>query len=310
MSLRATVILCAQLLAAAAAAAPGPAPIPGSRVVLAPPPGFAPSSSFAGFVDEAGHASITVLDFPAPAFTDFVTGMTTEALTVRGLKVARNERRRIDGHDAMWIEGEQPVQGSRVAKWLVIVAAPAATAMVTVNQPVAGLSPERRSAIEAALQSIAVTAQPIVAPRDALPYQVTEVSPFVFSRALMGAGMMFEDRADHSARRADLFVGHSLGSSRVQAGQEEQFALTLLQGIDTIVEPAIESSRPVEQDGLAGLELAATAKDRTSGAPLTIYQTILFDGDRYFRLVGTTTRAAADANLPKFRQMLASFHRR
>jgi hypothetical protein len=309
LSSRALLAVLIPLLHLAAGAALADA-VPGSRVALTPPPGFSPSADFAGFVDQPDGASIQVLDFPASAFADLKLGMTKDALAERGMQVTLHERRRVGGYDALWIEGVLPAKTGPLAKWIVAVDAQTATAMVTVNQPVEALTSERRDAITAALRSITIAAQPTVAARDALPYRIEEVQPFVFSRALMGAGMIFEDQGDDSARRADLFVGHSLSDAKVTPDQRSEVARSLLASIDTVNQPEIEQTAPLSQDGLEGVELAAKATDRSSGLPLTIYQALLFDQDRYYRIVGTTSTALAEVNLPKFRQMLASFHRR
>lgn len=84
--------------------------------------------------------------------------------------------------------------------------------------------------------------------------------------------------------------------------------LSLLQN-DSFTGIEIEQSSKVLIDSLSGYEIIAKGLDAKSGQPSTIYQSMLFEGQNYYIMLGMVGSEQREANLPVFREMAGSFRR-
>jgi hypothetical protein len=179
-------LLLALLLLAGPALAQPSYP-PGASVGLMPPPGFAPSTRFAGFA-RGEEASIVIVEFPPEAFDAMRTGMTADGLAQRGLKQVARREVRLPGRTrpGVLIEVDMAATGQNATRWLLLVPDPALTGFVTatvMGTPTA----EQKREIEAALAS--VTLRPTPGPeeqRAALPFRFEDRPGLRYTRAIAG----------------------------------------------------------------------------------------------------------------------------
>jgi hypothetical protein len=160
------------------------------------------------------------------------------------------------------------------------------------------------------LPAAALAAAPGGAAADRLPYTVEAAPPFVLTRAVPEAGLLFEDPTDLGSRPGSLLVGHSRAGAGIPPARQRELAFALLDRIAAVQAPTVDRERALRQDGLTGIELVALAHGAADGAPVVVFQALLFDDDRYYHFIGLTRATLAEPNLARFRAMLGLFERR
>jgi hypothetical protein len=97
------------------------------------------------------------------------------------------------------------------------------------------------------------------------------------------------------------------GSAAVAPDERDQYALDRARRLEGAAELEVEATKPVEIDGLPGVQLCGLAPARPQ--TLFVHQTMLFGDSEYCLLVGMCTPDVRSRFEPLFRQMSASFRR-
>ncbi len=90
--------------------------VPGSRVSLVPPAGFALSKEFAGLQGE--KASVLVVDFRRSMYDTLTTAIQSGAMAQQGVEITGGEELTGLPFRARMFRGTQKAQGAEVDKWL------------------------------------------------------------------------------------------------------------------------------------------------------------------------------------------------
>lgn len=281
---------------------------PSSRVAITLPDGFEPAQLFSGFAHEAHGVSLVVVEMPGSAYDSVANGLTPEALAGKGvLKAATARLRRADPH--VYMRGEQSSAAGDYAKFFVLFREGDVTALVTANVPRASLATKlvTEAEIERVLASARVAATP--APAREL-FRLGTLGPFKPAGQFLGTARTYTLDGNAAPtpplpERPLLIVAPSL--DRRSTGKPDAIAERLLAGLDA-TDVTIETRSAVTYGGLPGVEIAARARDRASGAELMLYQVLLMPREGgYFRLLGQALLAERDRYLPEFRRIAESF---
>src|SRR5688572_30540471 len=103
-----------------------------------------------------------------------------------------------------------------------------------------------------------------------------------------------------------LIVGPSI--AKVAPDAREAYAEARLQQTSHLKIGEVTERASLSVDGLPGYELLANAVE-DSGAPLVIYQVLLFTEEHYFILQGLVGRDQASTYVPQFKKNARSFRR-
>lgn len=259
----------------------------GSAIGLVPPPGMVESEQFAGFEDDATKSSILVVDMPAEAYDQLVTGFSEQALTTRGVTLEDREDFPLKGAKAILLIGRQTAGPVSVRKWVLLVGSERGTGIVTVQVPEAGASAYPDKVVREALSSI--TFRNVADQAGSLPFAVTNLAGFRPVRALGGTTLLLTDGPKDTLDGPDqpVFVV-SIAGGAPRDDERRQFALRALSTIPGVKDLKLDRAEPQRINGQAGFEVMATGADARTGAPIKVVQWIRFGPTAYIRMVGVT----------------------
>jgi hypothetical protein len=114
---------------------------------------------------------------------------------------------------------------------------------------------------------------------------------------------------DPAASRFVVVCSHSTVEATVEA--REQHSLHRIRQVIDVRDVRVVTSRiDVTINALPGVEIVAEARLVKTGAPIRIYQLILYDKDTYYLMQGRVVSEGAEDRLETFRKMARSFKRR
>jgi hypothetical protein len=282
--------------------------VPGTRISLVPPSGFVPSPQFAGFWQEEKGASIMVMELPGP-YSQVSAGFSDSAkLAARGIAVSSREEITIGGIKGAIFRMEQSAYGTDYVKWALLIGDETESVMVTATFPReldAELSEKLRQSI---LTSLWTRSKPIP-PTEGVKFIVSESGDLRFARRMAGTLSFTRKGIFPSPSIYDplFIVGQSYSKGMIR--DYEAFAQSRILATVNVSDITIEQTTPLEIDGLGGYEILATGKDRDSGEPLLLYQTILFEDGGYYIMHGRTGADDRETYTTIFSEMARTFRR-
>ena len=289
---------------AASVTAPG-----GSRVALTVPPGFVPATGFTGFRDNARGASIVITELKAGAIDAVRASYDGGALSGRGMqRLSRTELRGLDHPGFLDViratEGEKPFR-----KWVLALAGPDVTAVVTVNVPERALDPALESSVVATLASVTL-GKPAArgTPLEGLPFRLPVTAELTPLEVRSGSTLVLAGKpGTRAGAETRLTIAALLGRGRI--GQPETFTRRMARNVDGATAIQLDDGRAIAADGLAGYETTGRCTLAPAGTPCVVYHAMLFDGTGYYRFVGLAPQADGEVALPLFRHMVEGFRR-
>src|SRR6188508_3826967 len=112
---------CAVVLSvwASLAWAAEPVTIPGTRVTLVPPDGFALAKDFAGV--QGDKASVLIVEIPAATFEPMVAAISAGAMAKQGVEITSGDDFTGLPSRARVYRGRQSREGLQIDKWLLLI---------------------------------------------------------------------------------------------------------------------------------------------------------------------------------------------
>jgi hypothetical protein len=300
------------LLALGACASPPPAPpdhqgIPGTRVSLVVPEGFALADRFFGLMGGDGVSAVVVNEIPGP-IESVRAAMTAEALAARGLELLHSEPVTIDGRDAVLVDVRRTAAGRELRGWIVAFGEADGSVMISASTS-AALADRVGATLRRTLMSAEWNPGEILDPYAGLGFTLAEAGSLKISDRLPSM-ISFTRGGNRGALAPDdpLLLAGSF-SAPIDATDLEGFARRRLDEIAELEAPEVVSKRDLTLGGLPAHELVVSAKDRRSGTPITVYQALVADGDRFFLVQGLVGADKAEEFMPQFREIAHSFRR-
>ena len=279
--------------------------VPGTSVDINPPPGFALSERFPGYMNKKNGSSIMILEFDGPyvevtdAFLD-VKNMRAKGMALLGISSVN-----VDGKIAMLMHAIQSVYGKRFKKWILAVDRSGSTTLIVATYP----STESKQ-LEQLLKKAVLTAKfgKQTDPIDALSFNIEPEAPFEIAK-VMGQTLILSPNGQFPTKDRNIpamIVGLSL-SENWSVQHKKKFAESRVLQTVTVKNITIQQSTPVTVGTLTGYSTLATGTAEKTAVPLTIYQVMLFDLSGYCLMLGLTPSALREEYLPIFRKMAKSF---
>ena len=285
-----------------------PTAVPGTRISLVPPSGFVPADRFAGFLQEEKGASIMIMEIPGP-YSQVSAGFADSAkLAARGIVLASREDRAVNGFKGMLVRMEQSAHEIDYLKWALVFGDETESVMVTATFPReldAELSEKMRRSV---LSSRWSRSKP-VPPTEGVKFSVRESGDMRFAGRMAGALAYTRKGIFPNPSIYDplFLVAQSFSKSAI--ADYKGFAQARILATVDVAGIRIEETTPLEIDGLGGYETIAIGKDRDSGEPMLLYQTILFDDGAYYIMHASVGAEEREAYTTTFREMARSFAR-
>jgi hypothetical protein len=306
-------VALALLFAVGACASPAPAPdhqgIPGTRVSLIVPDGFAVADRFLGLVGEDAVSVVIITEIPGPV-EKVRAGMTGEALAARGMELLRFEEVTVDGRDGLLVHARQAAAaaGADLRRWIVVFGAADGSVMIAASTPRA-FEDRLGATLRRTLISAKWNPAEILDPYAGLGFTLAEAGSLKISDRL--PSMISFTRGGHRGALAPdeplLLAGSSFAP--LAKTDLEGFARRRLDEVAELEDPEVLSERALTLGGLPAHEFVVAARDRRTGTPLTVYQTLVVDGDRFFLVQGLVGAESAEEFIPQFREIAHSFRR-
>jgi hypothetical protein len=303
----------AALVAALAAAALPAEPlatigIPGTRIELPLPAGFALSEQFAGIVHDATGASVVVSEVPRP-LPVMREALTEERLAAGGLVLHESKELELDGTDATLVYASQVSQGVGYRKWLLVFGDAERTVSLVASVE-ARHEEAMRDVLVACLRGVRWDPSRPVDSFAGLGFHVTETPALVVTERVSTMLFLTRPRAEGPIAPGDpLFIVGTTGRPD-PLPELDALARDNVRSIREVRDVSFESETPLELDGMAAFETVARGFDAETGEPVVVYQALALDGEeRVVLMQGIVGADRAERYLPEFRAVAASFAR-
>ncbi len=271
-------------------------------MAIVQPDGFSKAETFNGFQQPSTHSSIMLTSMPAP-FSAIQQGFNADQLASRGLKLLSKVDLTINSQPGFLLHIAQPVYGQEFLKWIVVFGDEAQTNVVTAIFP-----KERSGDLGESLKQVVLgvsIAKTIRQDIPTLPFTLIPAPGLIRvpKTAALGKALAFtKDGRFQPTAPSDplLIIALSLGT--VPVIDPESFATRYLYQTSYTTIEKIESTLPINLDGLNGYETIAKGTDRKTGLPIKVYQVMLFsEAGGYVIMTGLVGAKNAALYLPKFK---------
>jgi hypothetical protein len=276
---------------------------PGSRVGLAPPPGFSASETFRGFDDKQNNAAILILEMPAQAYSDVSKAMTPEGLKKQGVIVEKKENITLKNGKAVFIIGRQEAGGDKLRKWILIAEAPDLTAVVTALVPETANKIYPDAALREALTSLDIRGSvPMTEQVSLLPFKLDDLANMRAFRVEPNTIFLTDGPKDSvDAVEQPLLVVSAAPGGPTENVQREVFARNLFAGIPGFKDMQVVSSDVIRLSGVQTYQLMAEGKDARTGADVKLVQWLRFGNGAFVRFLGIARNDTWSDAFPRFR---------
>lgn len=278
--------------------------IPGTSVSITPPNGYVATDRFSGFMNKAIGSSIIVSDIPGP-YDEVTVGFNDKRrMKAKGMTLLSKSSVKVDGHTAMLFHIQQPAYGRVFEKWMVAVDHSGATTLIVATYP-------KAAAKQGGLLKTAIlnaTFGKATDPADALIFSVTPSPPFKVAK-IIGQNMILSPNGRFPVKNESvplMVLGFSV-SKDLAIPDKKTFSERLVRKIATVNSISVSQSSPVTIGELSGYVTTAKGEAKDTGAPLTIYQVLLFGASGYCVIQGITPSVETKTYMPVFEKIAKSF---
>jgi hypothetical protein len=275
----------------------------GSRVGLAPPPGFSSSEAFRGFDDKTNNAAILILEMPQQAYAEVSKAMTTEGLKKQGVIDEKKEDITLKNGKAVFIVGRQQAGCDKLRKWILVAESPDLTAVVTALVPESAKKIYSDEAVRDALTSLDVRPSvPIAEQMSLLPFKLDDLANMRAFRVEPNTVFLTDGPKDSiDAVEQPLLVVSAAHGGPSENGQREMFARNLFAGVPGFKDVQVVSSDVIRFAGVQTYQLMAEGKDLKTGADVKLVQWLRFGNGAFVRFLGIASNDNWREAFPRFR---------
>jgi hypothetical protein len=281
--------------------------VPGTSVALVPPPGFVPSSSFAGFERADLQSSVMVTEIPGPV-ADVSRGLTAAGLATRGMTLISSTEQLVDGRRTLVLKVSQVAGGITHHKWMIVWGDTKTTVMSVGTFP-----KEHEPTIGAAMKESLLTARWVAAaPADhfeGLSFRVSPTASLKIAGRVNNTLLLTESGqiGPQSPDGAIFAVGTSLAP--VDLSDLKAFAIKRVGQTEKLRNVRVSQQSAITIDDQPAYEVVAEGTDVATGRAVTVYQVVLPDARGYVLMQGLVASTRASTLVPEFRKAAETFRR-
>ena len=280
--------------------------IVGTKISMVPPQDFTVADNFAGFQQDESGASIMVLDVPGP-FSEISKAFTEEGLKSQGMTFISSEKLIFQDFQAALLTVQQEAYGQSFQKH--IFAFGSERESILINGTFPSDKNELNEPIRKALLTSYYDSAKNIDPFSTVDFEINPAGTgLVFAKSMANSLIFNRDGKLPSQLedQANFIVGKAF--SQVEVTDKELFAGTRLGQLPIEID-SILSTTSIKIDGLDGVEIIADGKNPQNGNKEKVYQTILFEDNLYYILLGSC-EANFEENIFKFQSMAQTFKRK
>jgi hypothetical protein len=285
-----------------------PLSVAGTPVSLCPPVDFDLKTDLGGFRHKSLPASIMVMEV-AQAFEKAVPELTVDKLSAQGITLLSKTNVTTSGRQGVLCNVDKNSGGTPVSQWILLL--PNGTSSVTVNGTFLKKDEEKFSkAVKQALMTTQID-EKSMKDESVLSFKVdVSATPLKLAKILQGPSAAYNLQGAWPATDTDdfsFFVGPS--TSNPMMVPDEQTAMEQLKQLCENCQYNPDSVAAVTIDSLKGFEIVAFAPADSVKTKTLKYQVVLFDGSRYFLMVGSASKDHKQ-NVEVFRGVSQTFRKR
>ena len=304
--------LASLMLAAPAHAADPVFPV-NSRVGLAAPAGFTPSTKFSGFENPAASAAILLVELPDEAYADVEKGFTDEALKQRGMTVQLREPLTFKDGKGFFVAGPQASNGAKRYESVMIANAGGITSIVSIQMVEATHATITDAIVRDTFKTLAIRKDVPESERlSVLPYKIGNLAKFRVVRSGREGVAILTDGPNDEVTAVDqpfMLIGVAPGEAP-KADDRDKFARTLFGTIPGIKDIKVTRAEPLRIGQAQGYEIVADAKDAGSGTEVTTVQWLRFGQSGYLQIFAIVRKTAWNDVFPRLRAIRDSIEPR
>ena len=280
--------------------------LPGTRVRMAPPPGFIPTVRFSGFQDTRSIAAIRVVELPIP-FADAAREFTPQALAGRGqLELRSSSPLRVGGHPGVLLLTRGAAGGMRFEKQILAFGHDSGTVLITADYPDTSVARLREPIRRSVLSADRSGTGPVDVVIMDLPFEVTEAPGLKRVGRITNTVVFSESGIFPGQSRGEAVATVGVSLQPADLGDLAAFSRNRLQQMPYMSDFSVRSGAPVEIGGRAAYELVAGARETRRDVAMVVYQVVIPDGNAYTLFQAQVGADRADQFLPRVREMARS----
>lgn len=284
--------------------------IPGTKVTLNAPAGFAPAKQFPGFMMEETGASIMVTALEGAPFKEISRSFNREGLASQGMALIERKETKVGETPAFLIHARQQVNGTSFLKWMLAFGGSSETNLVVATIP--EQFKERLSEpLKKAVLSSSWDPSLVLDLFDGLTFRVSESDSLKLAKAIGNQVILTLQGVFPQQDPEDpmVIVGASVTERWIVPGSKKDFSINRLAQTQGLENPTIISQKSVRIDTLEGYLIRAQAVDRELKKERYIEQCLLFTNDGYYIVQGFAAADERERFQPEFQRILQSFKR-
>ncbi len=274
--------------------------VEGTKIYMIAPPNFTQTPQTIGFKQNDKENSIIIRE-SAGSYKSLVQTFMTENMTVKGFKIVSQEKFMLNDYEAAFFKLTQKVHRTTFTKLLLFFGdseyCVLSSAVFEQNN-----NSEFEAMMKKTLLSVAYREENEAEPMPKGFRLDFKNSGLVFARNISDAVIYSSDGSTsvNALTKNSFFAG---SGKNIRTDHEAFAAERLQKQIKT--ELKIESKKTISIAGLQGVEIIASTTT-AEGKARSLFQTLLFQGETYYILYGSTTENNA-AQIAVFQQLAKTF---
>jgi hypothetical protein len=259
--------------------------IPGTHLGFCPPEGFEIATDFTGFQNKANGSSIMIFELPFSYFENR-KAYTAENLATQGIKLIKTDTFSIGKLNAVLLKGIQKAHNQQYTKTILITGADSLTILCNASSPADdSLTAE---IIEKSMYNAGFYTSKCASEKEP-GFRLHIDSDFLKLAGNINQSLIYTADGKLPPQVVDKTTIIAASSfSRFTITDYKAFALKRLEQMPLKVDKIIDSGE-LSVDALPSYFIIAEVIDSKRNVAEKIYQLIVFDKDKYYLVLGSTT---------------------
>jgi len=282
--------------------------IPGTKISIIPPAGFALSGYFTGFLNAQARCSIVAATITGPVVS-ILKGFNADTFHKANINIKRTDELLINGYIGRLIFGEQSKEGKTYDRYTLIFGDGDNTYILN------GIfskdyEDKYGKAIKTSMLSVVYEPKRDNDPRSAVNFTIDDSKIKLKFAGTFAESLMYTADGKIPTKSKDKTMFFTAQVADQEGVQDKKlFSMELVKQAATVKNVEIKSVKPVTMDGISGYEIIANAKDGKTLAPVLLYHISLYSDELYYIMMGMAYNDY-DANLRMFKVGCRTFKRR
>ncbi len=282
--------------------------VSGTKIQMSLPKGFVKSTSYNGFTHKIAGTSIVITELPGDVNRNFL-GFDKKSLFKSGVILDKTSFYKINGFDAMLIEGKQSAY-NRVYTRIMLVVGDIYRSYLISASVLSTASDKHKQEVKAALLSVYYDADIKSDMLDRFDFSVDVSGTILKKGNLMFSSMTFTDDGfvpSNTDNKTSFMIRQKTVINPLSNDEKKTLCVQLfnLYPLEWVGDMSREP-KAISVNNLSGYEIFSMGKNKELYKMELIYQMVLFNGQDYYVLVGITY-GDFEENLSMFKKVAKTF---